>query len=268
MASATLATSAAERPAAREHYLPYELDGGPAARAAIGLITLATDLTIEREVFNLLDLPGVGVFANRLFYDGRIEEASLKAMERGIADAARLIAPSIDLDVVAFGCTSGTMYIGAENVAARVREARPGAKSTSPTEGALAAFRAFGAERIALLTPYQDDVNRAMHRFFEGQGIAVPVMGAYGIARDLEVCQVTPESIKRTALELGRSDRVDAVFVSCTGLRAAGVVAELERELGKPVTSSNHAMAWHALRLAGYDDEAPGRGSLFTRPLP
>ncbi len=43
--------------------------------------------------------------------------------------------------------------------------------------------------------------------------------------------------------------------------------AELEAELGKPVTSSNHAMAWHCLRLAGIDDPQPGLGSPFTLPL-
>jgi maleate isomerase len=31
------------------------------------------------------------------------------------------------------------------------------------------------------------------------------------------------------------------------------------------VTSSNHALAWHCLRLAGIDDRRPGRGRLFER---
>jgi maleate isomerase len=29
------------------------------------------------------------------------------------------------------------------------------------------------------------------------------------------------------------------------------------------VTSSNHALAWHCLRLAGVDDQIPGFGKLF-----
>jgi maleate isomerase len=33
------------------------------------------------------------------------------------------------------------------------------------------------------------------------------------------------------------------------------------------VSSSNHAMAWHALRLAGIEDRLPQFGSLFTLPL-
>jgi maleate isomerase len=37
----------------------------------------------------------------------------------------------------------------------------------------------------------------------------------------------------------------------------------VEAQLGKPVTSSNHAMAWHALRIAGYADPVAGYGRLF-----
>ncbi|MDX1433889.1 MAG: Asp/Glu racemase, partial [Gammaproteobacteria bacterium] len=33
------------------------------------------------------------------------------------------------------------------------------------------------------------------------------------------------------------------------------------------VISSNHATAWHCLRLAGYEDEVPGFGKLFRTPL-
>ena len=74
--------------------------------------------------------------------------------------------------------------------------------------------------------------------------------------------------MRDAALELGRSEHVDGVFVSCTNIRLLDVVAELESELGKPVTSSNHAIAWHALRLAGIGDDLPQFGTLFTKPLP
>jgi maleate isomerase len=36
---------------------------------------------------------------------------------------------------------------------------------------------------------------------------------------------------------------VDAIFVSCTSLRIAGLIPELQAAIGKPVISSNYAMA-------------------------
>jgi len=38
-----------------------------------------------------------------------------------------------------------------------------------------------------------------------------------------------------------------------------------EAALGKPVTSSNHVMAWHASRPAGIDDKLPQPGRLHER---
>jgi maleate isomerase len=64
-------------------------------------------------------------------------------------------------------------------------------------------------------------------------------------------------------LDLGSGSDVDGVFVSCTSPRVVEIAEAVEKRLGKPVTSSNHAMAWHALRLAGIKDQVPGYGRLF-----
>jgi len=66
---------------------------------------------------------------------------------------------------------------------------------------------------------------------------------------------------------VGQSDAVDGVFISCTSLRAAGIIEQAETALGKPVTASNHALAWHLLRLAGIKDEVEGFGRLFETQL-
>jgi maleate isomerase len=46
-------------------------------------------------------------------------------------------------------------------------------------------------------------------------------------------------------------------------LRLAEHVAAIEAEVGIPVTSSDHALAWHCLRLAGVHDTVEGAGRLF-----
>jgi maleate isomerase len=56
---------------------------------------------------------------------------------------------------------------------------------------------------------------------------------------------------------------VDAVFVSCTSVRLLDAVCDIEAETGLPVTSSNHALAWHCLRLAGVAETRPELGRLF-----
>ena len=261
--TATLPDSAEGLLVNRQH-IPFELDAGIAERAAIGVIVLGSDQTVEYEFRRLLDLPGVAFYESRIHNAPTITPESLKEMEAGIADCTARILPGLSLDVVAYGCTSGAMVIGDDNVAARIHEARPGIATTTPMAAAFAAFEALGCRRIALLTPYIDEINQTMRAHIEAGGYAVPAMGSFNEGNDNKVGRISLESICSAALEIGRLDQVDMVFVSCTALRLVDGVAKLEAELGKPVTSSNHALAWHCLRLAGVEDALPQFGRLFT----
>lgn len=244
-------------------HIPFEVDAGIAQRAAIGVIVLASDQTLEHEFRRLLGLPGVAFYESRIFNANAITPQTLRAMEEGIAPAADLILPGLPLDVVAFGCTSASMVIGEEAVFARIREARPDSACTTPVTAAFAAFEALDARRIAILTPYRDDINRTMRRYVEDRGYRVTAMGSFNEEDDTRAARITTESIRRAAVELGRLEEVDLVFVSCTNLRFADIVTDIEAEIGKPASSSNHAMAWHCLRLAGVRDAQPRFGSLF-----
>jgi maleate isomerase len=244
-------------------HLPFVLDKGLAHRGAIGLIVLATDNTIEHEFRQMLAIDGIAFYESRIHNAAEVNPATLAAMEQGMTAAAGLILPGVKLDVVAYGCTSGTVVIGEDKVFARIREARPGIACTTPVTAAVAGLTTLGARRIALLTPYIEDVNQMLRRFIEARGLAVPVMGSFNHENDIEVARISQESIKQAVRQLVAAERVDAVFVSCTSLRVASIAEALEREVGVPVTSSNHALAWHCLRLAGYRAPVPGFGSLF-----
>lgn len=243
--------------------MPHRLEPGIAHRARIGLIVLASDHTIEHEWRRMLDIEGIAVYHSRIANSPTITPETLRAMEAGLTAAADAILPGVPLDVVAYGCTSGAMVIGEERVGERIRAARPGVAVTTPITAALAGLRALGVMRTALLTPYIDSINQMMRRYIAARGIAVPVMGSFNNENDNEVARIAPQSLRDAAIELAREPSVDVVFVACTSLRLAAVVEEIEAATGKPAISSNHAMAWHALRLAGYREPVPGFGRLF-----
>jgi maleate isomerase len=248
--------------------LSYDVDEGIASRASIGLIVLATDYTIEhewRQVFAGLD--GIALYASRIHNENKITPETLRAMEPRIIECARVITPDTPVDVIAYGCTSASMAIGEERVFANIRRARPDAKCTTPITAAFAAFDAFKARRIGVLTPYPADVNKIVSGYIAARGYQVPVFGSFNADRDTVVARITPQSIEQGVREIIRHAEVDAVFVSCTSVRLMQACAELEKNLGIPLTSSNHAMAWHALRLAGIDDKLGQFGSLFELAL-
>jgi maleate isomerase len=153
-------------------HLPFETGQGIASRARIGLIVLATDFTIEHEWRRVMaGLDGVALYQSRILNDSQITPDTLRAMEPRIAAATGVILPGAPLDVVAFGCTSAAMAIGEEKVFERIREAKLHAKCTTPITAAFAAFRALGASRIGVLTPYRADVNRIVADYIRAPGL-------------------------------------------------------------------------------------------------
>ena len=246
-------------------HLPFETDEGIASRTRIGLIVLATDYTIEHEWRQIMTpLKGVALYQSRISNSPQITPETLRAMEPLLAGSTDVILPGSELDVVAYGCTSASMAIGEEKVFEHIRSVRPGAKCTTPITAAFAAFRAFGAKRIGLLTPYRADVNRIVASYVTARGFEVPVFGSFNEENDGVVAAISPASIRKGVEAIKAKGKLDAVFVSCTSVRLAEAAAAIEAEIGLPVTSSNHAMAWHALRLGGVNDKLPQWGRLFT----
>jgi maleate isomerase len=264
LSAAFVPEQAADRLLVDRRHIPFTLDQGIAHRAAIGLIVLATDHTIEHEWRMMLSgIDGVAFYESRLWNAASITPETLREMERDIAYATKLIRPGERIDVMAFACTSGALVIGDDNVAARIHEERPDVPTTAPLAAAVAAFKAMGTHRVALLTPYVDRINRMMRDYMLTHGLEVPVMGSFNHENDNEVARIDAQSLQAAIMDLGAGTAVEAVFVSCTSLRVASLVENLEAQLGKPVTSSNHALAWHSLRLAGFSDPIDGFGRLL-----
>ena len=242
--------------------LAFTTDQGAGARARIGLMVLESDQTMEAEFRVLTDLPGVSIYHARLANDVDVTPEKLAKMEAELPIAAALIPQDMGLASIGYGCTSGSTIIGEDRVAHILDAAHPNVPSTNPLTAAKSALRALGVKRLALLTPYAPDVTTAMQAKFEAAGINVTLIGSFYERDDRVVGRIDAQSILEATLAVGQGD-CDGVFVSCTSLRTAGLIEQAEQVLGKPVTASNHALAWHLLRLAGINDTQTGLGRLF-----
>lgn len=179
--------------------LPSELDGGLASRAAIGLVVLATDQTLEHEFRALVRQSGVAFYRSRVFSDNDITTETLRAIGPRIAPAVDLILPSIPLDVVAFGCTSATMTLGEEAVFAEIRKARPNVACTTPVTAALAAFKALDVKGIGLLTPYAPQINENLVAYFSGRGVDISAVATFDRRDDRDAARISATSIEAAA---------------------------------------------------------------------
>ena len=248
--------------------LAFDTDAALGGRARLGLVVLAADETLETEFRDFADLDGIVVHHSRIESDPEVTVETLRAMEARITASAALLPSAAPFDVVGYACTSGASVIGSARVAELVRAARPEAQVSNPMVATRAALQALGARRIAFLTPYLPLVTDEVRKALESNGVEIEEVGSFEESVEAVVARITPASIQAAVIELaGRAPAAEAVFVSCTNLRAGGIIEPAEEALGIPVVTSNQALAWHMLRLAGIGEALPGCGLLFTRPL-
>ena len=245
----------------------FTTDTGAGSRARIGLLVLESDQTMEWEMRLMTHLSGVSVYHSRLANDVVVTPKTLAKMDAELPISAKLLPEYLALNAIGYGCTSGSTIIGENRVADILDAAHPGVPSSNPLTAAKAALNVMGVKRLGLVTPYTPDVTQAMQDRFEEAGIQITAVGSFYEDSDEVVGRIDPNSILEAAIAIGSSDKVDGVFVSCTSLRAAGIIERAEAVLNKPVTSSNHALAWHLLRLAGVEDNVDGFGRLFKIQL-
>ena len=163
----------------------------------------------------------------------------------------------------AYGCTSASIVLGDTLVASLLNSSKPTAKTTNPAHAASVSLKALKAKRVGILTPYEKGVNKLVQKSMEDRGFVIPVFGSFNENHDPTVASINKDSLLRAIRKMLSSAKVDAIFISCTSVKIADSITEIENEIGIPVTSSNHALAWHCLRLTGIDDFIPKSGKLF-----
>ncbi|MFW3171591.1 aspartate/glutamate racemase family protein [Geodermatophilus sp. CPCC 206100] len=181
-----------------------------------------------------------------------------------LEDHARLVADA-DVALVAVNCTAATMLTGPDVIRRRVREAT-GLPSTTTIEAVLAALRAAGIRRPALITPYPDDVVAAETAFLAAQGVDVARHAGIPCRTPVEQAGIEPSAWLEIARSLAGRDTppVDGVLLSCAGVRVAPVIDPIERELGVPVVASNQALLWQVLRTLGVPARPRSHGRLLA----
>ena len=126
---------------------------------------------------------------------------------------------------------------------------------------AIAAIKKLNVHELGLVTPYREELNEQLAQHFEKEGIKVTAMVSFNNEDDNIVGRISCESIEKACQKIG--SQVDGVFVSCTNMRILEKIHNLEETLGIPVTSSNHAMAWHLLQLVDMNVPNENWGTLF-----
>lgn len=240
---------------------PEMFDAGVSNRAKIGFVLLSTEQTIEADMFRLCP-QGVGIHFTRAANPDSITIKTFNEQLPDLERAASTLLPDGSLDVVCYACTSGSIVMGEEKIFDALRAGAPYARPTSLITSVMEALRVVGAKRLAVATPYLDEINEMEAEYLEKNGFEISAIRGLNLEKDSDMIRVRPEFLATFAASVDQPD-ADALFISCGALRSLEIIDRLEQELGKPVICSNQAMAWHCLRQCGIGDRVTGYGRLL-----
>lgn len=232
-------------------------------RARIGLIIPSLNVTMEPE-FNAMAPAGVSIHATRLL----LERGTAEQLEKmaGDTEKAALLLKTADVDIIVYGCTSGSLIRGTgwdrEIIAAIENVA--GIPATTTSTAVIEAFHELGVKSVAVGTPYITEVNEREKKFFEDHGVRVVHIEGLNYTRGEELHREPSATAYLLGKRVNRPD-ADCVFISCTDFKTLEVIGLLERDLRKPVVSSNTATMWSALQKLGLRDALEGYGEIMRR---
>ncbi|MBI4493850.1 MAG: hypothetical protein HY690_13745 [Chloroflexi bacterium] len=140
-----------------------------------------------------------------------------------------------------------------------------GVRATTNLTAAVEALRALGARRIALASPFRDQVNERYGRFLAASGFEVAAIHGLQCASNREIGELDDYASYRAArAAAAAAGALDAIYLPCGRWPAASMIAPLEADLGSAVVTSNQACAWAALKALGVRDPVSGYGRLFS----
>ncbi len=129
----------------------------------------------------------------------------------------------------------------------------------SSTAGLLA----YGARRILLMSPVDDQLKRMYHDYLAGFGIEAffpaQVLRTHTDAQKLSSADV--EAMTRASLQ--QFPTVDAIYFQGALLDPIPILGELESDLKLPIIASNPAMLWLVLSKLGVNCKISGYGQLL-----
>lgn len=165
-------------------------------------------------------------------------------------DQARKLAAQFadpDIDVVAFGCTAAGFIAGPAGDAELAVELAEitGKPVVTTARSMVLALHESKAKDIALVTPYQDEVNNRLKAFLDDGGIRVKRFNSFYAANVEELERIKSDAVARLSRET-MDDECEALFIACSQLPTFEILDGLRSDFRRPVWSSIQATAWQA----------------------
>jgi maleate isomerase len=218
---------------------------------------------------SMLGVPGVTFHSARMY----IERPAFDSTD-AVIDVLDQVRASLDTairDVMTCGpdhlvmCMTAESFWGGVEGNTRLEQRiceRSGIDVSTGATACREALRAFGAQRIAVINPYQPIVEEQIRRYFTEAGFEVAATRSLLSPSVTAVADIDDEALIEALRDVD-GPGVDAIVQAGANLSMVRLADAAERWLGKPVLAINAALVWHALRHRGINDRLESFGRLL-----
>lgn len=238
---------------------------GAAQEPTLGLIFPPLNYPIPRDARRLYPA-GVRFISNGVGLPGGMTiEGYEEAIPRVLPAAKELASKGADV-VSVFG-SSLTFYKGRrfhEDLIAQVTKAT-GKPATTQSAGLLDGLRTVNARRVALATAYTDEVTERLKVFLEEYGFVVTSAKGLGFVQIPDGAATHDILTTLGSDAYARSNKADALVMSCGRLDTLDLLVPLEGRIKAPVVSSTPHGLMNGVRLLGVSPRATGFGTVFAK---
>ncbi len=239
-------------------------------RARFGILVPFTNTNLETDMA-MMRPDGVSLHFSRMggYDEDEVpDETQMQGLGATDLDGPLNLLMGAKPDVVFYGCTSATLTHGPDfdrNLSEKIAS-ESGAKTVTAAGALVNALRSLGVRHIGFASPYVPAINDMAIDFLDKMGCqTVSRSEVHETLDNTGQGALDPDAV----FELGkRADHpeAEALVLSCTDMRSVETLQRLESVVGKPVISSNQAMMFQALQLAGIADPITGFGKLLELP--
>jgi maleate isomerase len=232
-------------------------------RARIGFIIPTSNRLVEPQMQKYLPDGVVPHFTRIGMTDSH--KLPLDQLLPRITGAAAMLAET-KCNVTVLQCTGTSMSGGVameKHVIAEM-ERTTGRPALSAASAITAALAHLGARRLVFISETTRPLHEEKLRFLGEMGYDILAEKEAGLPGSDQSCSMPPKFWYDAAVALRRDD-ADAYFISCANIRSIDTIEDLERDLGKPVITTNQASLWSSLRKAGLNEPVAGLGRLLRQ---
>ena len=170
------------------------------------------------------------------------------------------------VEVIALAQTSASLFADDYDAVTveRMTEAS-GVPSLTSAQAIGRALRALKASRVAMATPYSEEVIGRAKRYYETKyGIEVVAAESLGADNAYAIGKMDAGMAEAAFRRIDRPE-VDALVVPGGNFPTMDSIAAWERQFGKPVITTNQAALWGVMQAMKLDTPLPGKGRLLEQ---